>query len=251
MDNPNIAGWSAMAQKYQSESDISTHEIHISPFGPGALSLGLITPKEGEKYLELGCGAAQNSIALDRRGVNTYAVDGSEIQLKNAISLISSSGARTKLIKSDLEKLDWLKPNAFDGVVSCFAAEFVTDFEKFIDSIYYTLKDGGVMLLATVHPLGAFEWDELEGYLRVNDYLNPPVEVWNEQINSDESALTIFRTLEDMYSVLISYGFTVESILEPTPLEDPLQSPYKGRYWEPYLQRFKKIPFSLVFTARK
>ena len=107
MENPNITGWNAIAQNYQNQSAIATDEIHISPFGPGALALGLIRPKKGEIYLELGCGAAQNSIALDKQGVITYAVDGSEAQLQHAKSLIRASDAHTNLIKGDLEKLNW------------------------------------------------------------------------------------------------------------------------------------------------
>ena len=251
MENPNITGWNGMAQNYQNQSTIATDEIHISPFGPGALALGLITPKKGEIYLELGCGAAQNSIALDKQGVITYAVDGSEAQLQHAKSLIQASDAHTNLIKGDLEKLNWLKPNAFDGVVSCFAVEFVRDLESFISAVHTTLRKTGLLLLATVHPLGAFEWDDREGYLRVEDYLNPPVELWNEPTDSDECGVTIFRTVEALFSILVSYGFTIEKILEPGPIENPLKSPYSGRYWEPYMDRLQKIPFSIVFLARK
>jgi len=251
MENPNISGWDAMAQRYQDQSHISTDDIHISPFGPGALELGLIKPRTGERYLELGCGAAQNSIALDKQGATTYAVDGSEIQLQHAKSLLLASDSNTNLIKSDLERLNWLKADAFDGVVSCFAVEFVRDLESFISAVHATLKKNGLLLLATVHPLGAFEWDEGDEYLRVEDYLNPPVELWNEGSGLYEYGVTIFRTIETLFSVLVSQGFSIEKILEPAPIENPLKSPYKGRYWEPYMDRLQKIPFSIVFLARK
>ena len=75
-------------------------------------------------------------------------------------------------------------------------------------------------MIGTVHPLTAFEWDEEEGLLRVTDYFNPPVEVWEEPTDSEgQKGLTFFRTVSEMFALLTGAGFRVEQVVEPMPYD--------------------------------
>ena len=95
-------GWDEMSVDYQSSSEISTCDIHYSPFGPGEAELGLIGEISGKDILELGCGAAQNCIAADRQGANrVVGVDISTKQLEAALNLRN----KTKSSKMFLFKL--------------------------------------------------------------------------------------------------------------------------------------------------
>ena len=138
--------------------------------------------------------------------------------------------------------------------MSMFALEFIMDLYSFFQTCHRLLIDNGFVVLSTVHPLADFEWDnQLQGIL-VKDYINLPVEIWGpKDLSSTPTAKTIFRTIEKIFTTISKVGFEVKSLLEPAPLPKHLrsESPYKGPYWEPYLERFKTIPFAVVIKAAK
>ena len=88
----SISGWSTMADNYQKLSEISVKDIHLSPLGQGEESLEIIKNFKGKRFLELGCGAAQNTIACVRKGAWGVGVDTSIQQLKHAQRLKVPSG---------------------------------------------------------------------------------------------------------------------------------------------------------------
>ena len=115
------------------------------------------------------------------------------------------------------------------------------------------------MIVGPVHPRSAFEWDADGRYLMVNDYFRPPYEVWQElKGDSARHGLTFFRTVEEMFATLVSAGFHVEGIWEPYPYnieemtdEEKRAIPYGGPFWESQSERLSKVPFSIVYKARK
>ena len=76
MEKRNISGWSGMSDEYQKQSFISLTNIHLAPLSLGDEEVGLIDNFVGKRFLELGCGAAQNSIVADSKGACAIAVDG-------------------------------------------------------------------------------------------------------------------------------------------------------------------------------
>ena len=248
-------GWNEMSVDYQSSSEISTCDIHYSPFGPGEAELGLIGEISGKDILELGCGAAQNCIAADRQGANrVVGVDISSKQLEAALNLRNKTKSSIEVIQGDLEDLHFLKESTFDVVFSMFAAEFLNDIQGFFHTCHKLLKKRGVLILSTVHPLAAFEWDPNMKTLLVNNYLNPPVELWGNESNPGEGkATTFFRTIEEISNTMLDSGFEIKGLYEPGVLtgNEIRKSPYKGPYWQPFFKRFEKTPFALVIKAKK
>ena len=249
-------GWDEMSESYQAETLISLDDIHYSPLCPGERDLGIIGDVRGKRTLELACGAAQNSIALAKWGADATAIDLSERQLAHARELMVSEGVQVNLIRGDVERLDLLRAGCFDLVVSCFGMEFLPNAEACLRGCFRTLRDGGLLVIGTVHPLTAFEWDDDEQALLVTDYFNPPVEVWEEPTEDDEQkGLTFFRTVSEMFALLTEAGFAVEQVIEPAPYgaADPrrLHTPYGGAYWESQRGRLSKTPFAIVYKARK
>ena len=47
------SGWNSMSSSYQTLSDISINDIHLSPFGPGNEELNLIPDVKGKKIIEI------------------------------------------------------------------------------------------------------------------------------------------------------------------------------------------------------
>lgn len=249
-------GWDEMSESYQAETFISLDDVHYAPLCPGENELNLIGEVDGKRTLELACGGAQNSIALSKWGADATAVDLSPVQLARARALVEQEDVSVSLLRGDAERLGMFGDGCIDLVISCFGMEFLPDPAACLAECFRVLGDGGLLVIGTVHPLTAFEWDEDESLLRVTDYFSPPVEVWEEPTGGDgQKGLTFFRTVSEMFALLTGAGFRVEDVVEPAPYDaaDPRSAlaPYGGPYWESQRERLSRVPFSIVYKARK
>ena len=213
----------------------------------------------GKHILELACGGAQNSIALAKSGACVTAVDLSSKQLAHARDLVRSEGADVALIQADIERLTMFPDESFDIILSSNGIEFVTDIDACLREWHRVLRPGAIAVISTVHPLAAFEWDEGQGALLIQNYFNLPVEVWHDVGETDgQRGLTFFRTIEEMFSTLTGAGFSVERVLEPVPYPihrmsdaEKAKIPYRGAHWESDYERMSKVPFNIIYVARK
>ena len=243
-----------MSTSYQADSAISTHDVHYAPFAPGERHYQLLGDVRGKKVLELACGGAQNSIVLSSWGADVVALDFSLNQLEYARGLRRKSGQTFDLITGDMASPTMFKRSSFDLVLSAFGWEFIPDLNTCVASCAELLRPGGQLLMSTVHPLTAFDWDIGRQTLLVTDYFNPPVEVWEEPVPDGHSpGLTFFRTIEELVGAVTEAGLSVEKLLEPYPLapDEESQSPYAGRYWADHRDRLERVPFAVVILARK
>ena len=220
-------GWDEMSEIYQSETRISLDDVHYGPISPGERELRLIGEMGGKRFLELACGAAQNSIALAKWGGGVTAMDSSPKQLSRARALIEQEGVRVDLVRGDMERPAMFKDSLFDVVLSSFGWEFIPDLEACLGACYEVTTPGGLLIVCTVHPLAAFEWDRDNRGLIVTDYFHPPVEVWPVEVCKDslrsdsQRAMTFLHTVEEMVYLIASSGFSLERILEPYPYPVP------------------------------
>ena len=258
------AGWDAMSDSYQRQSRIALDDVHYAPFAPGERELQLLGPVSGKRVLELACGAAQNSIALSRWGANVVALDISPVQLRHAWELKRPEAGNVELVRGDMERPSMFRPGTFDIVLSSFGWEFVPDLATCLGECRELLKPGGLLIVCTAHPLSAFEWDQREDAVLVTDYFSLPVEVWTDPVpEGHEPAVTIFRTFQEMFELITGSGFQVERVLEPYPDRLPSEvspseaynetggSPYAGEYWQKTRERMLKVPFAIVYVARR
>ena len=87
--------WNCLSSKYQRMMRISCDDFHYGPQIPGDSVLRLLPPLQpGMRALELGCGAAQNSIFLARKGLDCTALDISSEQLAHARKLAAAAGVK-------------------------------------------------------------------------------------------------------------------------------------------------------------
>lgn len=94
------------------------------------------------------------------------------------------------------------------------------------------------------------------------DYFNREKHKWTWKIGDAKAKFnTHWRTLQDYFDLLVETGYVVERILEPEPFpldkmtleERDKTAPYMGD-GERNLKDFdiwKKIPFTIIFKARK
>ena len=248
-----------MAISYQSQTRISVDDVHYAPLSPGERELRVIGDVAGKRVLELACGAAQNSIAMAKWGANVVAMDFSARQLGAARELIAHQGVSVELVRGDMEGLTMFRDGLFDLVISSFGWEFVPDLAACLRGCHKVLKTNGVLVVCTVHPLTAFEWDEGDRGVLVTNYFNLPVELWEEPTGPvKQRGVTFFHTVQEMFELLTSTGFRVERILEPHPYrlysmtEDEKRAiPYSGPDWEKQYERLSRVPFAIVYKALK
>ena len=248
------AGWDAMSPSYQADSRIALDDVHYAPFAPGERFYRLMGDVSGKRILELACGGAQNSIAMSRWGAEVVALDFSPEQLGYAASLRRRSDADFELVTGDMESPTMFRPSSFDVVMSAFGWEFIPDLRGCLERCAEILRPGGQLVMSTVHPLSAFDWDVAGRLLRVTDYFNLPVEVWEDPVPEGHSpGLTFFRTIEELVASVTDAGLVIERLIEPYPigLPDDLRSPYAGRYWADHWERLTRVPFAVVISARK
>ncbi len=253
------SGWDEMSDRYQRHAVISTDDVHYGPLIPGEKEFRLLGDVRGKRVLELACGGAQNSIALAKWGACVTAVDLSPKQLAHARRLATSEGVDVSMIQADIERLTMFADDSFDIILSSNGIEFVTDIGECLREWHRVLRPEGIAVISTVHPLAAFEWDERQGALLIQNYFNLPVEVWQDVGETDgQRGLTFFRTIEEMFSTLTGVGFSVERFLEPVsyPIHrmsdaEKAKIPYRGTTWESDYERMSKIPFNIIYVARR
>ena len=248
------AGWDAMSESYQADSAISVSDVHYAPFAPGERHYRLLGDVHGKRVLELACGGAQNSAALSSWGADVVALDISTNQLRFASYLRDKTDATFDLIAGDMAAPLMFRPGSFDIVLSAFGWEFIPNLRGCVAHCAELIRAGGQLLMSTVHPLTAFDWEMGRGTLLVTDYFSPPVEVWEDPVPEGHApGLTFFRTIEELVGSVTEAGLVVERLLEPYPLEPGRSehSPYAGRYWADHRERLERVPFAVVISARK
>ena len=171
--------WNEIADVYQAETVISTDDFHYGPLIAGDSELKLLPETlNGLDCLEVGCGGAQNSIYLAKRGAQCTAVDISKKQLQFARCLAKRTDVDIRFIHADMEALPLGGDDQFDLVHSCHAIAFASDQRKAIHALAEHMKDGGLLIISTVHPLSGGEWVDLEEEdgLLLKDYFRPMAE---------------------------------------------------------------------------
>lgn len=99
--------WDADSDEYQAlhGDQLSTTEAGWGVWQIPESELGILGDVEGTDILELGCGAAQWSIGLARRGARPVGLDNSARQLFHARELMREAGQRFPLVHASVERL--------------------------------------------------------------------------------------------------------------------------------------------------
>lgn len=253
----NIAFWNEMADHYQRETCISTDDFHFGPLLPGNKALGVLPENvAGLDCLEIGCGGAQNSLYLAQRGARCVACDGAEQQLKHARNLAKELDCRLELHCCDLAKLPLSPGRLFDIVHSTHALAFAADQRQAIQAWAARVKPGGLLVISTVHPLAGSEWLDLDNDsgVFVKNYFQPTAEVGQSEHGSTGSSCA--EPISAIVQYLVDCGLIIDRILEPRPpvaagrsLRDVV--PYWSAAWEEHADELAKVPYTVVFRARR
>jgi SAM-dependent methyltransferase len=153
----NRAFWDADSDDYQAAHG---EGLRVAPRAWGAFripesELHVLGEVQGRDVLELGCGAAQWSIALIAAGARPVGLDVSRVQLGHA----RATHADVPLVLGSGERLP-LADARFDVVFCDHGALSFCDPDVILPECARVLRPGGLLAFCATHPLLYLTWDE-------------------------------------------------------------------------------------------
>ena len=160
----NRVAWDRISDEYQAQNREFIGRKDEPRWGMwqiGDSELGILGDVAGRDVLEFGCGAAQWSILLARRGGRVVGLDNSGRQLEHARELMAEAGVDFPLVHAAAEDVP-LPDASFDVVFCDHGAMTFGDPYKTVPEAARLLRPGGVFAFSHSTPLSVCCW-ELDG----------------------------------------------------------------------------------------
>ena len=210
--------------------------------------MSLLPDANGQRALDLGCGAGRLAHYLARSGAaDTIGTDLSERML--AVARAECSHPRLTFERVSMEDAAF-PPERFDLVVSSMAFHYVRDFADLARRICGWLSPGGILVFSTEHPVYLSRATS-EGWVHDADgkKLHWALDRYGDEGLREESWIAdgvqkYHRMVSTILNDLTDAGFVVERVLEPLPDAAGLE-----RHPE-WIDEGKR-PFCLLVRARK
>ncbi|HET9078848.1 MAG TPA: class I SAM-dependent methyltransferase [Acidimicrobiales bacterium] len=239
---PEIAtAWDRFSDEYQKSAALGTGAAHYGPDIPDESELRLLGDLRGRRVLELGCGAAQCSIAFARAGATAIGVDFSAEQLAHARRLCETEEVKVELRHADMADLAFLRADSIDVAFSSYAFQYVEDLNRVFRQVHRVLKVGAPLVFSLPHPAWAMV-DEGSRPVTVNRSYFDRRPVRYEWGGVDFTAF--HHTFADLYMGLARASYKVDLVLEPEPI------PGAPRSWA-WRDSMEWVPRTLIVRARK
>jgi SAM-dependent methyltransferase len=205
-DEPTAkAAYDELADQYAVDVRENAYNAHIE----FPATTELVPDVAGERVLDAGCGTGAYSAWLVDAGADVVGVDVSDEMLAHARDAVGD-GADAEFVQADLGRpLDFAADDAFDGVVSALALEYVRDWDAVFAEFHRVLRPGGFLVFSTGHPLDQFapENEQAENYFAV------------ERCSKDWAVDVPYyrRPFGEILRPLLENGFRVNEVVEPQP----------------------------------
>ncbi len=211
----NAFAWDRQSKRYLAKA---TFRNDVLDFGDTRCltddDLNLVGDVNLKRILELGCGGANISINLAKRGGVVTAIDISEQQIDYAIEEAKREGVRLSFQVATIE--DYRFRNDFDMVISICAFQYVDNLSRVFQNIYRHLVPGGALIFSTNHPAfytAAYTtiWKEEK---ESTDYSDERPETWKWEHGDDFTFTSFPHPLEFYINELAACGFRIEKMHE-------------------------------------
>ena len=220
----NRAHWDAESDDYQANHGA---QLGRAPLAWGVWSipeaeLRVLGEVRGQDVLELGCGAAQWSIALAKLGARCVGLDNSARQLDHARRLMAEANVHFPLVHASAEHVP-LPDASFDIVFCDHGAMTFADPARTVPEAARLLRSGGLLAFNAESPLHFICWDEttdvVTDRLRMNYF---------ETLSADDgNAVNFSRPYGEWIRLFREHGFSVEDLIELRPPADA-ETTYNG-----------------------
>ena len=244
-EQQNQAAWNADSDDYQQR-----HGAQLA--ATGGLAWGTYQVPEAElrilgevvdrDVLELGCGAAQWSIGLARRGARPVGIDLSERQLEHARRLMAEAGVDFPLVHGSAEAVP-LPDASFDIVFCDHGAMTFADPYRTVPEVSRLLRAGGLFAFSHGSTIETICWPldaEEVGERLVIDY-------FGMHAIDDGETITFQLPYGEWIRLFHANGFTIEDLIEPQPGPDATSS-YRSAAATAWARRW---PSESIWRLRK
>jgi SAM-dependent methyltransferase len=237
--------WEANGQAYQDECQIPI-DVHYGTGSPNENDLGLIGSVTEKRVLELGCGGAQCSIAFAKHGAIVTAIDIAASELEFARNLAEKNDVSITFHQLNAEDLSPISDESQDIVFSACAFPYVDNLLSCFREVHRVLVGGGLFVFSQGHPV--FGLVNPETLKLEKSYFEIGKIVLGEE--KDIPFATNYRTVSDLFNLLVESGFVVESLIEP---DSRVKYPYDAWYgkWNHTPELMQKLPATIIFKSRK
>jgi SAM-dependent methyltransferase len=197
---------------------------------------------QGQRVLDLGCGAAAFGRRLMRAGCRSYlGIDASANMVAAATATLSGTSGQVRM-----EAMEEFSPerHSVDLVVSRLALHYVQDLAPVFARVRQALVPGGRLVFSVEHPVitsCARGWDSHHprGDWLVDDYF---VAGRRETTWLGARVVKYHRTIEDYIRLVQDVGLRLERLSEARPRAEQFAS-------EAEFQRRSRIPLFLLLAA--
>ena len=221
-ERQNRDAWNADADDYQARHGEQLAESTGLAWGvmqiPEA-ELRVLGDVAGKDILELGCGAAQWSIALAKLGARPVGIDLSDRQLEHARRLMAAAGVDFPLIHASAESVP-LPDASFDIVFCDHGAMTFADPYRTVPEASRLLRPGGLFAFSHHTPIESIVWPldaDRVGERLVVDYFGM------HRLDDGETS-TFQLPYGDWIRLFRANGFIIEDLIETRPAEGATSS---------------------------
>jgi ubiquinone/menaquinone biosynthesis C-methylase UbiE len=253
-------GWNRISENYQHRSAIPTDDVYWGDFVTTESQLKILGDIRGKRVLEIGCGGAQNSIALSKWGAKAFGVDLSRKQILYGNRIMRNENAEVSLLVCNMERVPF-KDESFDIVTTAVSLHYAPDLNAIFAEANRVLVEGGYFTFSTAHPFSEGKLVKHRGKRAValRGYFKRRIVRWIDKLpdGSRVKMHSYYRTLQDYFDALAKNGFIVERYVELERLEENMLHPLdkdkirKVREVKQQYDIMKEVPYWIIFKASK
>ena len=206
------------------------------------VELHVLGEVEGRDILELGCGAAQWSIALAKAGARPVGLDLSENQLAHARRLMAEAGVDFPLVHASAEAVPF-RDESFDIVFCDYGGMTFADPYATVPEAARLLRPRGLLAFCGATPIVQMCYPEdgdHPGDRLLSDYFG----MWSFPYDGYVDFMLPYGAWIRLFR---AHGFVIEDLIEPRPTPDAVSS-YRDdsdREW------YRRWPGEMIWRVRK
>jgi SAM-dependent methyltransferase len=211
----NRAFWDSDADAYQAAhgQQLDAKPMAWGVWGVAEAELGTLGEVEGHDVLELGCGAAQWSIALAAAGARPVGLDQSAGQLRHARKQLERTAVALPLVLATAEAIP-LRDASFDTVFCDHGAMSFCDPDRIVPEVARLLRPGGLLVFNKTTILVYLTYDEKRD--RQGRKLRAPY-FGMRRVDSGDGTIDFQLPYGEWIRLFRRNGFVIEDLVELRP----------------------------------
>ncbi|MFA5993895.1 MAG: class I SAM-dependent methyltransferase [Parcubacteria group bacterium] len=242
------SSWDKVAEEYceaVGETGDINHQAYLNP-----IVLAILGDVNGKKILDLACGQGYFSRIMARSGADVVGVEISPILVETAKKKEKECPLGIKYIQENSSKMEVLKSNSFDLVVSNMAFHDIAEIESTIKECARVLHRVGRLVFSMSHPLitSSERHRDEKGYYRKAYAYMTPVERTHPMFPKEKGIHLYHRPIGFYVEQLAKNGFVIlnmQEVIIPHSDSDPLTRDEEKRMHK------NEFPYFMVIEARR